>query len=97
MSIKTIKSDKLKIVWQTGNNGVLPIGYRHQVVDILFDIDAAHVPEDLEDLGAIQYNPDHEQAWSVTITVNNTEPCGAVTCDFWQGDCYNVDLREYNP
>ena len=61
------------------------------------DLDAAATINDLSDIGAIQFNPDHKECWSVTITVNNVEPCGAVLCDFWQGDCYNVELRVCNP
>lgn len=64
--------------------------------DVLFDLDAAKIVEDLIDISAIQFNPERDESWSVTITVNNVEPCGAVLCDFWQGDCYNVELWEYN-
>lgn len=74
----------------------MPTTYNFQVRDILFDLDAADTIADLYDIGAIQFNPDHEKSWSVTVTVNNIEPCGAVVCDYWQGDCYNVELREYN-
>jgi hypothetical protein len=95
MSIKTIQSDALKQIWEQDNLSVLPNTYRYQVRDILFDLDAAYTVSDLEDIGAIQYNPDNRECWSVTVTVNNVEPCGAVVCDFWQGDCYNIDLREY--
>ena len=45
----------------------------------------------------VKFNPNDKRAWSVTITVNNIEPCGAVICDFWDGNCYNIDFREYNP
>jgi len=97
VSIKTIKHESLKIVWECDDLSVLPSLYAYEVRDVLFDLDAAQKVSDLEDIGAIQYNPDEEDAWSVTITVNRVEPCGAITCDFWAGDCYNVNLREYNP
>ena len=74
-----------------------PTMYRYEIRDVLFDLDAAELISDLEDIGAIQFNPVEQHAWSVTITVNGVEPCGAVICDFWEGDCYNVDFREYNP
>ena len=95
MSIKTIQSDVLKRIWGLDDLSVLPNTYRYQVRDILFDLDAAHTITDLEDIGATQYNPDHDECWSVTVTVNNVEPCGAVICDFWKGDCYNINLKEY--
>ena len=63
----------------------------------MFDLDAAYTISDLEDIGAIQYNTENLDCWSVVVTVNGVEPCGAVICDFWQGDCYNIDLREYEP
>lgn len=97
MSIKTIQSDALKQIWERDDLSVLPNTYRYQVRDILFDLDAAYGVSDLEDIGAIQYHPDNIECWSVTVTVNGVEPCGAVICDFWQGDCYNIDLREYEP
>lgn len=97
MTIKTIRSEKLRIIWEHDDLSVLPNTHRYQVRDILFDLDAAHRIEDLEDIGATQFDPEHSECWSVTITVNNVEPCGAITCQFWQGDCYNIDLREYEP
>ena len=84
------------MVWEQGDISVLPLVYNYQVRDILFDLDAAQVSTDLEDIGAVRYHPDYEDCWAVTVTVNNVEPCGSVTCEFWQGDCYNVDLNEYN-
>lgn len=97
MSIKTIQSVALKGIWERDDISVLPNTYRYQVRDILFDLDAAYTISDLEDIGAIQYKPENLDCWSVAVTVNGVEPCGAVVCDFWQGDCYNIDLREYEP
>jgi hypothetical protein len=97
VAIVSIHSTKLRSIWELDDLTVLPNTYRYQVRDILFDIDAAHKVSDLLDIGAVQYDPDHKDCWSVTITVNSVEPCGAVTCQFWEGDCYNVDLREYEP
>ena len=96
MTIKTIKTDSIRTIWEQDDISVLPSTYNFQVRDVLFDLDAAHSVSDLSDIGAVQFNPEHDEFWSVTITVNNIEPCGAVLCDFWQGDCYNVELREYN-
>lgn len=96
MSIKTIKHELLRIVWEHDDLSVLPSLFSYEVRDVLFDLDAANKISDLEDIGVIQYNPDEKDAWSVTITVNRVEPCAAITCDFWSGDCYNVNLREYN-
>lgn len=96
MAIKTIQSDVLRVVWENDDLSILPTTYNRTVRDILFDLDAAQVCTDLEDIGAVKYHPTFEHCWSITVTVNNVEPCGAITCDFWQGDCYNVDLREYN-
>ena len=96
MAIKTIKTENLRIIWEQDDISVLPLTYNFEVRNVLFDLDAANTINDLSDIGALQFNPDHEESWSVTITVNNIEPCGAVLCDFWQGDCYNVELREYN-
>ncbi|MDF2179172.1 hypothetical protein P2G88_13005 [Aliiglaciecola sp. CAU 1673] len=97
MAIKTIQSAKLRRLWEWHDLSVLPGTYRFEVENILFDLDAAQCIDDLRDIGAIQYDPQHADAWSVTVTVNNVEPCAAVTCHFWQGDVYNLDLREYNP
>jgi len=96
MVIKTIKTESLRIIWEQNDISVLPSSYNFQVQNVLFDLDAAYTVNDLSDIGAIQFNPEHEECWSVTITVNNVESCGAVLCDFWQGDCYNIELREYN-
>ncbi|MDI4654245.1 MULTISPECIES: hypothetical protein [Pseudoalteromonas] len=96
MSIKTIKCHLIRAVWEFDDVSVFPLTYGYEIRDILFDLDAAGVIADLEDIGAINYNPEHEEAWSITVTVNNVEPCGAVTCDFFQGDCYNVDFKECN-
>ena len=97
MAIRTIKSEIIRIIWEQDDISVLPATYNFQVRDILFDLDAAVTINDLFDIGAIQYHLDKKDYWSVTITVNNIEPCGAVLCDFWQGDCYNIELKEYNP
>jgi len=96
MAIKTIQSEKLRQIWECDNLLVLPNTHRYQVRDVLFDLDAAFTVDDLNDIGAVQFNPEHKECWSVTITVNNVEPCAAVVCDFWQGDCYNLELREYD-
>ena len=97
MVIKTIKSDKLRVIWEKDDLSAVPSLYGYEVQNVLFDLDAAQNVEDLEGIPAIQYDPELPHSWSVTITVNNVEPCGAVVCDFYQGDCYNVDLREYEP
>lgn len=96
MVIKTIKSNKLRLIWEHDDISVLPVSYGFSVRDTLLDLDGASSIDDMTDVGAVQFHPDHKECWSVTITVNNVEPCAAVICDFWQGDCYNVDLREYN-
>lgn len=96
MAIKTIKSEKIRAIWERDDLSVLPSTYNFEVRDVLFDLDGAQTVDDLIDISAIRFNPDHDESWSVTITVNNVEPCGAVLCDFWQGNCYNVELREYN-
>jgi hypothetical protein len=97
MAIKTIQSESLRRIWVNDYLSCLPNTYRYQVRDILFDLDAACKIEDLEDISAVQYDPDNQDCWSVSITVNSVEPCGAVVCQFWQDDCYNLELREYEP
>lgn len=97
MTIKSIRSKELRCIWENDDLSVLPSLYSFEVRDVMFDLDAAQVVDDLLDIGAIQYHADSKESWSVTITVNNVEPCGAVICDFWRGDCYNVDLRVYEP
>ncbi|HBY38565.1 hypothetical protein [Marisediminitalea sp.] len=97
MSIKTIIDRRLKEVWVNDDLSVFPSLYNFEIRTVLFDLDAADVITDLHDIGAVQFNPDDKRAYSVTITVNNIEPCGAVICDFWDGNCYNIDFREYNP
>lgn len=97
MTIKTIQTESLRVIWEDDDLTVLPTTYNYLVRDILFDLDAACKWEDLEDLGAIQFDPHHPECWSVTVTVNSVEPCGAIVCHFWQGNCYNLTLREYEP
>ena len=82
MSIKTIIDRRLKEVWVNDDLSVFPSLYNFEIRNVLFDLDAADVITDLHDIGAVQFNSNDKRAWSVTITVNNIEPCGAVICDF---------------
>jgi hypothetical protein len=96
MVIKTIASYKLRSGWERDDWEAFPTIYRFRVRDVLYDLDAATVPDDLFDLGAKPHS-EVEDAWYVTVTVNNVEPCGALSCIFYQGDCYDLDFKEYEP
>ena len=95
LAIISFVHDKLLTMWQSDDDEWLPVAYRHKVWDALFDLDAASQVSDLIDIGAIK--AEGSALWYVTVTVNNVEPCGAVTCFFSEGDCFSLDYREYNP
>lgn len=95
LAIISFVHDKLLTMWQSDDDEWLPVAYRHKVWDALFDLDAASQVSDLTDIGAIK--AEGSALWYITVTVNNVEPCGAVTCFFNDGDCFNLDYREYNP
>ena len=94
--IKSFKSEVLQDLWMTGDTSLLSGLYVFQVVDILDLLDDVFQIEDLEQLGGfqvIEYLPGH---WSVTVTVNNIESIGSVTCRYHKGNAYDVELREYD-
>ncbi len=95
MAIVSFVHEALESMWLHDNDGWIPLTHRHQVWDVLYDLDAAADVPSLEDIGAL--STDEQNHWFVTITVNNVEPCAAVTCYFYNGDCYQLDYREYNP
>lgn len=94
--IVSFKSPVLEQLWTTGDVTLLPSIYVYEVIDILDLMDASEKITDLELLGGFkidEYKPDN---WAVTVTVNNVEPIGSVTCLFSNNNAHDVDLNEYN-
>lgn len=94
--IVSFKSSVLEQLWTTGDVTLLPFTYVYQVVEILDLLDASEKISDLALLGGFkidEYKPDN---WAVTVTVNNVEPIGSITCLFSNNNAHDVDLNEYN-
>ena len=92
----SFKSSVLEQLWTTGDVTLLPSLYVYQVVDILDLIDASERITDLELLGGFTINEYKAKHWAVTVTVNNVEPIGSITCYFSNGKAHDVELNEYN-
>ncbi len=95
MAIKKFASPMLGDFWRT-NKSDLPNTYKWSILGILEDLDAAAEVKDLEDIGAKEHSS-YSEGWYITITVNNVEPCGVITCIFYDGNCYDVNFKEYEP
>lgn len=93
--IQSFKSTVLQQLWQSGDVTLLPNTYVYQVVEILDDLDDAASVTDLELLGGFEISQSTPGYWAVTVTVNNVEPIGSVTCLFSNGNAYDVDLNEF--
>ena len=93
--INSFKSKVLQQLWQSGDVTLLPNTYVYQVIEILDDLDDATSVKDLELLGGFEISQSTPGYWAVTVTVNNVEPIGSVTCLFSNGNAYDVDLNEY--
>ena len=93
--INSFKSKVLQQLWQSGDVTLLPNTYVYQVVEILDDLDDAASVKDLELLGGFEISQSTPGFWAVTVTVNNVEPIGSVTCLFSKGNVYDVDLNEF--
>lgn len=94
--IVNFTSTRLEQLWVEGDVTLLPHIYVYEVVEILTFLDAAEKVTDVELLGGFkidEYKPDH---WAVTITVNNVEPIGSITCLYSNGNAHHVDLNEYS-
>ena len=72
MPIVSFLHQKLLSMWLSDDDEWLPLAYRHEVWNALFDLDAASHVSDLLDIGAV--SPEGSALWYVTITVNNVEP-----------------------
>ena len=72
MAIVSFLHQKLLLMWLSDYDEWLPLAYRHEVWNALFDLDAASHVSDLLDIGAV--SPEGSALWYVTITVNNVEP-----------------------
>jgi hypothetical protein len=86
----------LQALWSTGDVTLLPSTYAYQVIDVLNFLDASEQISDLELLGSFTMSEYAPLKWAVTITVNNIEPIGSVTCLFSNGNAHQVDLNEFD-
>jgi len=94
--IVNFKSTVLEQLWVEGDVTLLPTTYVYEVIDILTILDASERITDVELLGGFKINEYKPNNWSVTVTVNNVEPIGSVTCLYSDGSAYDVDLNKYN-
>lgn len=94
--IISFKSTVLEQLWTSGDTSLLPSVYVHEVIDILDLLDASEKITDLELLGGFKLNEYKPDNWAVTVTVNNVEPVGSITCLFYKNDAHEVDLNQFN-
>lgn len=93
--IQSFKSTVLQQLWQSGDITLLPNTYVYQVVEILDYLDDAASVKDLELLGGFEISQHTPGYWTITVTVNNVEPIGSVTCLFSNANVYDVGLNEF--
>ena len=94
--IVSFKSSVLEALWCSGELSVLPTMYVYQVVEILDLMDSSEKISDLSLLGGFKIEEYEPHTWAVTVTVNNIEPIGSVTCVFKNNDAHDVDFNEFN-
>tara|TARA_R110002167_G_scaffold366451_1_gene597532 strand:+ start:16101 stop:16388 length:288 start_codon:yes stop_codon:yes gene_type:complete len=94
--IVSFKSSVLEQLWIEGDVTLLPSTYTYEVIDILTILDASERITDVELLGGFNIDEYKTNNWAVTVTVNNVEPVGSITCLFSNGNAHDVDLNEYN-
>lgn len=95
--IVNFKSSVLEQLWVGGDVTLLPTTYVYEVIEILTILDASEKITDVELLGGFKIdNHIKPNNWAVTITVNNVEPIGSITCLYSDGNAHDVDLNEYN-
>lgn len=93
--IVNFKSKKLENLWTGGDVTLYPNTYVYELVEVLTYLNAAVEATDLELLGGFKIEEYLPGNWSVTITVNNVEPIGSITCLFRTNEAHNVDFNEY--
>ncbi|WP_299082485.1 hypothetical protein [uncultured Paraglaciecola sp.] len=96
LMIVSFKSKKLETLWMTGDLTLLPSTYAWEVAEILDLLNAVTVVKDLELLGGFILDEYKPNQWAVTVTVNNVEPIGSVTCHYFDGRASEVDLNEFS-
>ncbi len=94
--IVNFKSNVLEQLWVEGDVTLLPNTYVFEVIEILTILNASEAITDVELLGGFTINEYKANNWAVTVTVNNVEPIGSVTCLYSDGNAHDVDLNEYN-
>lgn len=94
--IVNFKSQVLELLWTQGDITILPNTYVYEVIDILTFLDAAEQITDIELLGGFKIDEYQPNNWAVTITVNNVEPIGSITCLYHNGKAHDVDLNEFS-
>lgn len=94
--IVSFESNILERLWVTGNVTLLPSAYVYEVIEVLDLLDASEQITDLELLGGFKISRVKPDFWAVTITVNNIEPVGSITCIFSNNNAYDVNLNQYD-
>jgi plasmid maintenance system killer protein len=94
--IVNFKSTVLEQLWVEGDVTLLPSTYVYEVIEILTILDASEKITDVELLGGFKIDEYKSNNWAVTVTVNNVEPIGSVTCLYSNGNAHDVDLNEYD-
>lgn len=94
--IVNFKSIVLEQLWVDGDVTLLPNTYVYEVIDILTMLDASEKITDVELLGGFKIDEYKVDNWSVTVTVNNVEPIGSITCLYSNGNAHDVDLNEFD-
>lgn len=98
--IVNFKSEKLEALWTEGDLTLYPNTYVYELVEVLTYLNSAIEATDLilllrNRLGGFKVEEYLPENWSVTITVNNVEPIGSITCLFRTNEAHNVDFNEY--
>ena len=91
--IRSFRHRGLKRLYEQGDARKLRADQRDRIADVIFHLDQAQVPGDL-DLPGHRLHPlrgDLRGAWSVTISGN-----WRITFRFEDGDAFEVDLVDYH-
>lgn len=91
--IRSFRHRGLKRLYEQGDGRRLRADQRDRITDVLFHLDQAQRPGDL-DLPGYRLHPlkgDQKGIWSVTISGN-----WRITFRFEDGDAFEVDLVDYH-
>jgi len=91
--IKSFRHRGLKRLYEQGDASKVRADQRNRVTDVLFHLDQAHAPRDLDLPGYRLHSlkGDLKGVWSVSISGN-----WRIVFRFEDGDAYAVDLVDYH-